>query len=60
MEQGILFSRSEKPIEEGHKMFCFAEIQRDSFWDKNDPDEVSRQEALYFDAIDREILSKYV
>lgn len=60
MEQGILFSKGQDPIREGHKSFCFAKVDHDVYWDQEDGEEVSHQEALYYDAIDRVILSRYI
>lgn len=59
MERGILFSKPMQTKCDGHKTFVFADVNRSEFWDKKDG-EVTREEALLYDYIGREIIEKYI
>lgn len=58
MEHIIGSQNTGKIMKEQQKSFCFADVQRNDFWDKNISQEVGRQKADYFDKIYYDIIMK--
>lgn len=59
MERGILFSKTGKGTVESQKRFSFADVAASASWDKEEQTEVSREDALRFDAFSRDMLKRY-
>jgi len=58
MEKGILFSKAKKTTREYEKSFYFAETPWSAFWDREEQREVTREEALRYDAIMQNVILK--
>lgn len=59
MERGVLFLEVGKVAKESQKRFCFADVRTDVLWGEEEDYEVSREEALHYDVIIRDIILKY-
>lgn len=62
MEQGILFpqythTNNSKVVSE--KIFCFADVMQSDYWDMQEMEDISHEQALQLDAIAQNILLKH-